>query len=493
MTDSDPLEILQAALGAFASALTSKFSQPLRFNPEDQLKSPIESLMKEAGAALGLPVEAVTEVQEKEIQGRPDVGVLTHGLLAGHIELKAPGTGSNTARFRGTNRKQWKRFSDLPNLIYTDGNEWALYRDGARVGRIVRLVGDVTADGAEAVSEANARSLLDMLREFLGWEPIVPRSPRALAEMLAPICRLLRQDVLDALDDEDSSLSSLAEDWRRYLFPDADDAQFADAYAQTLSYAMLLARFSGDGEEGTGLSVEGAAQAIKTGHRLLSDTLRILSEGREEIEVPVGLLERIIGAIDVAVLTRRSGGDPWLYFYEDFLAAYDPQMRNDRGVYYTPIPVVQAQVRLVARLLEQDFDAEGSFADPAVTTLDPTAGTGTYLLTAVEHALDSIEGARGKGMRRSAATTAARNVHGFELLVGPYAVAHLRLTQQILAEGGQVGDDGVHVYLTDTLGSPYALRNRMACDGGATGRWIDSHGTRVSVSRNGQRTTVGDG
>ncbi len=320
----------------------------------------------------------------------------------------------------------------------------------------MRLAGDVTIDGTEAVNAENADALFELLRDFLHWQPIVPATPKALAKMLAPVCRLLRTDVLAALADLGSNLTMLAQDWRKYLFPDADDKQFADAYAQTLTYALLLARLSGTGDM---MSLSSAAKSLRTGHRLLADTLKILGDeaALELIEVPVALLERIIAAVDVSALTNNAQDDPWLYFYEDFLAEYDPKMRKDRGVYYTPVPVVQTQVRLVAELLTTRFDAEFSFVDPHVVTLDPAAGTGTYILTAVQHALAQIGAVKGAGMRRRAATTAAKNIHAFEILVGPYAVAHLRLTQQILKEEGALPADGVHVYLTDTLESPHAI------------------------------------
>lgn len=445
----------ETTLKAFAEDVTSKFALSVAFSPEDQLKSPVKTVLEEAGKLLDLDVNAVTEVHAGEIGGRPDIGVTVASLLSGYIELKAPGKGANPKKLKGADKSQWQKFQDLPNLMYTDGNEWALYRNGERIGKMVRLSGDVTSDGNEAVSDNDTVSLFELLREFLRWEPIVPSTPKALARMLAPLCRLLRADVLNALEDQTSNLSILAQDWRKYLFPDADDKQFADAYAQTLTYALLLARLSGTHEMS---SVSEASKSLRTGHRLLADTLKILGDeaALEQINVPVRLLERIIAAIDVAALTKNEQDDPWLYFYEDFLAEYDPKMRKDRGVYYTPVPVVQTQVRLVAELLATRFDAEFSFVDPKVVTLDPAAGTGTYILTAVKHGLDQIAFAKGGGMRRSAATTAAKNVHAFEILIGPYAVAHLRLTQQILKEVGSLPEDGVHVYLTDTLESPHA-------------------------------------
>jgi hypothetical protein len=445
---------LLTLLQTFAIALTDKFSISIPFNPEDQLKGPVGTLVEGTGSRLGLAVVTVTEVHEKEIFGRPDMGVTVAGLLTGHIELKAPGKSADPKKFKAQDKVQWEKFRDLPNLLYTDGNEWALYRTGERVGKLLRLSGDIASDGEDAVTEDDAEALQELFRDFFRWEPRVPSSPKALAELLAPLCRLLRTDVQEALQKPDSALAALAVDWRTYLFPDADDQQFADAYAQTLTYALLLARLSGE----TDLTPTKAARGLRKGHRLLADTLKILGDETAcaEISVPIDLLERVISAVDVAALTKKSKGDPWLYFYEDFLAAYDPKMRKDRGVYYTPVEVVQAQVRLVAELLEDRFGAPDSFADPRVITLDPACGTGTYILTAFRHSLENVAARKGKGMKVSAATTAAANMHSFEILVGPYAVAHLRLTQQIIQERGTLPDDGVHVYLTDTLESPYA-------------------------------------
>ncbi|HYN74412.1 MAG TPA: N-6 DNA methylase, partial [Candidatus Methanoperedens sp.] len=438
----------------FATKLTDVFALPMHFNQEDQLKGPMSALVERLGVCFGLVVATATEIQEKEIFGRPDMGVTVGGLLTGHIELKAPGKGADPKKFKGPDKTQWEKFRDLPNLLYTDGNEWALYRGGERVGKLLRLSGDVAGDGEDAVTEVDSEALQELFHDFFRWEPVVPSSPKALAELLAPLCRLLRGNVQEALQVPDSALAALAVDWRTYLFPGADDHQFADAYAQTLTYALLLARLSGE----TDLTPTKAARGLRKGHRLLADTLKILGDETAcaEIKVPVDLLERVIAAVDVAALSKKSKGDPWLYFYEDFLAAYDPKMRKDRGVYYTPVEVVQAQVRLVAELLEDRFGAEDSFADPKVITLDPACGTGTYVLAALRYALEKVARQKGAGMKVSAATTAAARIHAFEILVGPYAVAHLRLTQQLVAEGGTLPKDGVHVYLTDTLESPFA-------------------------------------
>jgi len=159
--------------------------------------------------------------------------------------------------------------------------------------------------------------------------------------------------------------------------------------------------------------------------------------------------------VDLERLTERQA-DPWLYFYEDFLAAYDPKLRKDRGVYYTPVEVVKAQVTLVSELLRDSFGKSLSYADEDVVLLDPAVGTGTYPLAAMAEGLARVRDRFGKGDVAGRATTLARNTHGFELLIGAYAVAHLRLGQELLSLGGQLPADGLHVYLTDTLESPRA-------------------------------------
>ena len=436
------------ALREYATTLRANFSSTVTAQPEDQLKPPVQLLLSAAAGN----VQTRTEAQVEGLGARPDIGVARRDLLCGFVELKAPGKGARTGRFKQADKKQWEKFKTLPNLLYTDGSEWALYRSGELISEVVKFSGDVTTDGVKAFDDEEAAALHTLLLDFLNWQPIAPNSPRALAQTLAPLCRLLREDVLAATGKPNSSLTQLAGEWRAYLFPDANDAQFADAYAQTLTYALLLARLSGEPR----LTAESAALALDSGHGLLAQTLRVLAQpaARDEIKTAVDLLERVVAAVDPAQIQRR--GDPWLYFYEDFLAEYDPELRRKRGVYYTPMQVIEAKVRLVAELLETHFDKPLSFADDGVIFLDPAAGTAAYPLAAIRHALDRVGERFGEGMLAARATECARNVNAFEILVGPYAVAHLRLTQIITEAGGTFPAEGVQVFLTDTLESPYA-------------------------------------
>jgi hypothetical protein len=172
------------------------------------------------------------------------------------------------------------------------------------------------------------------------------------------------------------------------------------------------------------------------------------------LRVGFELLQRSLEALNPHDFLK-SKPDLWLYFYEDFLAAYDPKLRKDFGVYYTPREVVELQVRLVSELLEQHFDKRLGFADDGVVFLDPSVGTGTYPVAAVTHALGRVRARSGEGAVAGRADQMAQNMYGFEILVGPYAVSHLRLSQALESSGATISGR-LRIYLADTLESPNA-------------------------------------
>jgi hypothetical protein len=449
---------IEEALQRFAETVRAKMSTVTPGEPEDQLRGPFENFMADAARALGWNVVCTGETKLPGRLGKPDYAVHLNQLLAGYVELKAPGVGANPGRFGGHNLEQWKRFRAVPNLLYCDGNDWGLYRDGKPEGKIVRLSGDIAAEGRKAIGPEDTHAVERLLRDFLSWQPIIPTDRKGkidlkgFATLLAPLCGMLRDDVTDALQDPNSPLVKLAKDWRQLLFPDAPDEQFADAYAQTVAFALLLGRSEGADP----LTLNSAEAALAAQHSLLSRALQVLTDpdARGELSASLDLLLRVIGEVPPPTLTGPE--DPWLYFYEDFLADYDPKLRKDAGAYYTPLEVVRAQVRLIDDLLVNRLGKPLGFADPGVITLDPAAGTGTYLLGVIEHALAKVEAEQGAGAVPGQASALGANLHGFELMVGPYAVTELRVSRALRDRGAVLPKDGTHVYLTDTLESPHA-------------------------------------
>jgi len=472
-----------AALQRFADAVTAKMTTLTAGEPEDQLRGPFETFMEEVGRALVVKVVCTGEARLPGRIGKPDFAIHATKLLAGHVELKAPGIGANPNRFTGHNADQWKRFKAIPNLIYCDGNEWGLYQSGQAVRPVVRLSGNVATDGKNAVTAKDAQAVLGLLTDFLSWQPIIPTKPnglidlRAFADMLAPLCGLLRGDVTDALKDPQSPLVQLAKNWRQLLFPDTRDEQFADAYAQTVTFALLLARSEGADlnppiKDPRAQALFNAENALAAQHSLLSRALQVLTDpnAQAEISASLDLLIRVIGKVSPAALKSPKDAwllryqdslpfaaleDPWLFFYEDFLAVYDPKLRKDIGAYYTPVEVVLAQVRLIDDFLTNRLGKTLGFADPGVVTLDSSVGTGTYLLAVIDHALARVRDEQGKGALPGKATALASNIYGFEILVGPFAVSELRVTKTLQDWGAKLPPKGTNVYLTDTLESPH--------------------------------------
>ena len=312
------------------------------------------------------------------------------------------------------------------------------------------------------MGEGDAGAIEGLLRDFLAWTPILPLDGKdridlkAFAEHMAPLCLMLREDVAEALENPESPMPASAADWRQLLFPEATDRKFADAYAQTVAFALLLGRSEG----ASPLTLENAQAALAAQHSLLSRALQVLTDHqlRREMSASLDLLLRVVAVVPPGPLAAP--GDPWLYFYEDFLAAYDPQLRKNAGVYYTPVQVVRAQVRLIDELLTERLGKPLGFADPEVVVLDPAVGTGTHLLGVVEQALRRVEAERGLGALPGQAAALAGNLHGFERLVGAYAVSELRVSRA-LRNRGAPPDSAAQIHLPDTLASPNAQPRQL--------------------------------
>ena len=211
---SNPSQFFQP-LREFAAAVTRKTAPVVSGAPEEQLRAPFEALIATCGALIGKSIVCTGEVALADGLGSPDYAINVDGMLAGYVELKAPGKGANSETFHGHDRQQFKRFATVPNILYTDGNEWALYRSGVREGALVRVSRNVAEDGAKAVSSEDAQAIEGLLLDFLAWEPVLPTSKdgsldlKTFSEQLAPLCRMLRENVAQSLRDERSPFVSL--------------------------------------------------------------------------------------------------------------------------------------------------------------------------------------------------------------------------------------------------------------------------------------------
>jgi hypothetical protein len=447
------------AISRFGGVVADRFATG-GGEPEDLLRGPFEQLIEDLANEAGVAKVVLTGEHHLATERvRPDYAVYASGALVGFVELKAPGKGVDTTRYKGHDKQQWERLACLPNVLYSDGQTFAVYRDGERIGDVARLVGDVTTAGSVLVTADGALSAL--VEDFLRWHPVPPRRPRELARVAARLCRVLRAEVAESLAEEATGLRELAEDWRKLLYPDASDEEFADGYAQTVTFALLLARVEEIDLDGRDLRE--VADELGSHHTLIAKALAVLTDPSvlPKLAVSIETLKRVLAVVDWPRLSRS---DPaaWLYFYEEFLDHYDQALRKQTGSYYTPIEMVDPMVRLVDGLLRTRLGHGEGFASSGVTVVDPAAGTGTFLFRvidriAVQFELDLGPGAVGAGLRK-----AAERLIGFELQAGPYSVAELRLTTEFERRDGKLGTDDLRVYLTNTLGDPFVEETHLA-------------------------------
>lgn len=392
---------------------------------------------------------------------RPDfAALLTRGrrtMQKGYIELKGPSVPVDVTQWRGRNATQWSRMSEEAEiLIVCNGREAQLYRDGQANGAPAPLPYD-DPDGWDAAP------LRDLLRRFVELRPAPITAIGDLTRRLAIRTRDLRDRIEWLIEEAQGPAAEEARGslraWRTHIYPDASQRDFADGVAQVIAYGMVLAALTpGDADtDGDGyISVDEARTAIRGMSPVLAAAFAPVVDKPvlyEAVQVEIGGLETLISAIRperIATPDRR--GDAWLRFYEDFLSVYDPQERREAGVYYTPVDAVAAMTAMTGHLLVQRFGMRMGFGDARVVTLDPATGTGTFPLAAIDHAIRRAPEVRGPGGERQAAQNLARNMYGFELLPGPYAVAHLRLSQRLSELAGE--PTFAQVVLTDTLEAP---------------------------------------
>ena len=445
-----------AAIATYGASAKAKLVNPaVRGQHEDQLRTPFNTLLGDMVELLNwrrVDVAAVGESSLVDLKIRPDYAVTFGGALVGHVELKAPGKGADPNKFKDRHDKeQWKRLRSLPNLMYSDGNEFSLWRYGEPDLKLIRLIGDVETSGNKLQAPT---TILALFSTFLSWEPIPPRSVPELAKVSARLCRLLRDEVTEQLAAGSPALTRLAVDWRKLLFPEATDATFADGYAQAVTFGLLMAR-----AKNISLSRELDQVAQELGHTstLIGAALKLLTEqavNQESLATSLQTLTRVLGVVDWPAISK---GDPeaWLYFYEDFLEEYDSKLRRLTGSYYTPPEVVGAMVQLVDEELRSPrFSVHAGLASPTVTLADPAIGTGTFLLDILRKIAETVEADQGAGAVSGAVNDAIKRLIAFEIQLGPFAVAQLRILAEIVELTGGPPATPPRMFLTNTLGDP---------------------------------------
>jgi hypothetical protein len=416
--------------------------------------------------------------------GRPDIApdIALNRMGApprAFIELKAPAKSADPTRWTGQDKRQYERFKELPCWATCNFAELRLlYRDDEF--DTVMVVPEIAlrpdrndASADKLIAEYDTGPLVHLVERLFnaaGQEPNARDAPH-LASLLAYSARLVRGIVRDRLAELHAEkntthpLLQVRQEFRDVLYahPEAGgysqkdfNELFSAAFAQTLAFGLLLVR------EGTGKRVGAASwEQMPSEHPLMQTALRVLSQPEVVRDVGIGfdvMCDTVNSFAPKILAPCENGRDPILYFYEDFLRTFDPAARERFGVYYTPVEVVGYMVSALDRALRENLCTEG-LRDPQVTILDPATGTGTFLLKIAERVSEQ-ENAAGAGMAALALQDLASRMFGFELLIGPYAVAHYRLHHGLRHPHGAaeaaLALPRLGIYLADTLAEPGA-------------------------------------
>lgn len=387
----------------------------------------------------------ITQLPRKTQDCLLDFQVRRGARIVGYVEAKRPSANLDLV----AESVQVKRYrAAFPNLLLTNFRELRLYRGNlppaarAEIGRL--------GPGPEP--------LLELLDLFCDFAPEASASPSALARPLALRARLLADRIRHLLLTDEpgtSAPSRFYQAFSKLLLAGISREEFADLYAQTLTYGLLAARWRAP----EAFDRRIAAESIPAASGVLRDAFRYISLADPQPEV-AWIVDEIVDLLAAAPVrrmlagsARRRGRDPVLDFYQTFLHHYDRELRRRRGVYYTPPELVAYVVRSVHHLLRTRLGRPGGLADPSVSLLDPAAGTLTFLVEAIRCAVEAAGAVAGRsGMPALVSDHLLRSFHAFELMMAPYAIGHLKMSL-ILEELGCPLREGERAsfYLTNAL------------------------------------------
>jgi predicted helicase len=419
--------------------------------------------------------------------GAPDFVFLKKSnrkIIKGYAETKDIAVDLNKTE----KTEQMQRYHAYSNLILTDYLEFRFYRNGEKYKTI--KIGEVINGKLHKALE-NSESLIRELEAFLSQTPEKITNGLRLAQIMGGRARRIRDNVVEYLQHDETRNNELVriyEMMKELLVHDLEPEKFADMYAQTLVYGLFVARYS----DTTPLDFtrnEARDLVPRSNPFLLQFFDHIVGPNFDSrLAYIVDELCEIFSVSNVQEIVHRhlrlqdetvDEKDPIIHFYEDFLKEYDPGERKKMGAYYTPVPVVKYIVRQVDRILKEDFGiAKGLASDemttqtiavqpyrrpgerkdrttievsvPRVQILDPAVGTATFLNETIKHIYQSFKGQEGR-WPAYVNENLLRRLYGFELMMAPYTIAHMKLSMTLKETGVDNLSERLGVYLTNTL------------------------------------------
>ena len=449
---------------------------------EHSYRSALERLFKYIGDDLTV----INEPKRLTDVGAPDFVFDRNGVSVGWCEAKDLFKEITKFKPNDYSKEQKARYAKgLPNLIYTNGTDFEFIVKGEVTGFV--SIADLIPTLPARPDQFPRLEML--LKDFASQTPISINTAKQLAEMMAGKAVIIKDIMGNALvaDKEAGVSTELTDQYEGFkisLIHDITIADFADIYAETIAYGLFAARL-----HDTSMDTFNRAEALellpKSNPFLRNLFVYIAGPNLDDrLRRMIDDLCDVFRACDVGALMQDFGkftarNDPFLHFYETFLAEYNPAKRKARGVWYTPEPVVNFIVRAVDDVLKTEFGLPMGLADTSkipiewdtgqndakgkpvmikkdvhrVQILDPATGTGTFLAEAIKQIAAQVNNVAPAMWSSYVERDLIPRLHGFELLMASYAMCHMKLDMMLTDMGYKpsASPPRLGVYLTNSL------------------------------------------
>nr|BCI59258.1 N-6 DNA methylase [Helicobacter pylori] len=394
--------------------------------------------------------------------GQPDFRISYQGLNIGYIENKRVGT--NLSQLLKSD--QVLKYLELnPNLMLTDYLNFVwVGKDEENKPLIKREISIASLEELSKPLKPNPqteRNLIELFRGFFNHEAAPITNAKDFANALSAPTRYLKDALIQY--QKDTQVSSIFNNFKEYLYEELSFEDFSDAFAQTLTYSLFIAKLNHPFEKIDLNNVRSSIPENFAVIREMADFLKKL-DAIKEIQWLLNEILSLINHVDMDSIIKdlNDDKDPYLHFYETFLSAYDPKLREKKGVYYTPDSVVKFIINALDSLLKTHFkDAplglKSALDNENIKLLDFATGTGTFLLEAFRKALETRKTSDGGiSTKEDKYQNLLKQFYGFEYLIAPYAIAHLNLSQAFKEEFKKPlkENDALKIILTNTLIQP---------------------------------------
>ncbi|GAA8853434.1 DNA methyltransferase [Helicobacter pylori] len=406
------------------------------------------------------------EHEPKRDQGsQPDFRVSFQGLNIGYIENKRVGTDLRKI-VESEKSDQILKYLELnPNLMLTNYlNFMWVGKDENNAPLIKKEISVASLDELSKPLKPNPqteRDLIELFKSFFNHEAAPITNAKDFATHLSVPTKYLKDALITYRKDD--QVSSIFKNFKEYLYEELSFEDFSDAFAQTLTYSLFLAKLNHPCEK---INLDNVRSSIPKNFAVIREMADFLKK-LDAIKEIQWLLNEILSSInhvdmDSILKDLNDDKDPYLHFYETFLSAYDPKLRESKGVYYTPDSVVEFIINALDSLLKTRFkDAplglKSALDNENIKLLDFATGTGTFLLEAFRKALETRKTSDGgTSTKEDKYQNLLKQFYGFEYLIAPYAIAHLNLSQAFKEEFKKPlkENDALKIILTNTLIQP---------------------------------------